>query len=626
MRYRRYIRYRTQSRLPHYIFSEPPNKDPNPHNPSSNPNGSRSNPNLSNSSSTSSFPPTNPTLTHLSTLTSPSPFSLSSCTSLLPLLPTLRSRDAYTFHIILLKLHPNLLPRFLDLLVVDGGSLERYNLNMVLGFIRTFKVFEDGEKEEWEKKVKSLCRRSLKLMRKENVTESLFKSVSYNLRPGLLSSSNLLLSSPSTPPPFFLNYTRDVLSYFPPSYALPSLNFLMSGRALDLKLLNSTISNLTLTNDSLSLYVSLHRTSPYTFSGPRPSYKPLKTSYASKIHTLLTSSTPLPPLPPSTLLKTLRTTQSYTSTPISPLPLLTSLQSLPPTLNLTLQILKHSPTPPPPLLLKRLLLTPLSSLPNLLHSLYLLNSPHYSGVFDILSQRLMLREWDVKVMCDVVGDCGGVRVREGGGDYSVVGVFKEKVMEGLEGVEGEGLVRFWRGGVRCEVFRGEDVRVLLEECRRRRFGGKDFSVVVWGVGKCKGYLKEDVGRFNDGLDHICRRIVEEQDLVFNSVEAGNVIWGLAKSYEGELKWPEAVDRMLDVIEGEECSAQTIAVVLWGTERLRRGVERGRRVFERYSMINLGIKNLVVDAGMDMDMEDIDDMMVDIEFDEDDDEENVEMCD
>ncbi|GMH88662.1 hypothetical protein TrVE_jg3279 [Triparma verrucosa] len=494
MRYRRYIRYRTQSRFPHYIFSEPPNKDPNPHNPSSNPNGSRSNPNLSNSSSTSSFPPTNPTLTHLSTLTSPSPLSLSSCTSLLPLLPTLRSRDAYTFHIILLKLHPNLLPRFLDLLVVDGGSLERYNLNMVLGFIRTFKVFEDGEKEEWEKKVKSLCRRSLKLMRKENVTESLFKSVSYNLRPGLLSSSNLLLSSPSTPPPFFLNYTRDVLSYFPPSYALPSLNFLMSGRALDLKLLNSTISNLTLTNDSLSLY------------------------------------------------------------------------------------------------------------------------------------RLMLREWDVKVMCDVVGDCGGVRVREGGGDYSVVGVFKEKVMEGLEGVEGEGLVRFWRGGVRCEVFRGEDVRVLLEECRRRRFGGKDFSVVVWGVGKCKGYLKEDAGRFNDGLDHICRRIVEEQDLVFNSVEAGNVIWGLAKSYEGELKWPEAVDRMLDVIEGEECSAQTIAVVLWGTERLRRGVERGRRVFERYSMINLGIKNLVVDAGMDIDMEDIDDMMVDIEFDEDDDEENVEMCD
>ena len=135
-----------------------------------------------------------------------------------------------------------------------------------------------------------------------------------------------------------------------------------------------------------------------------------------------------------------------------------------------------------------------------------------------------------------------------------------------------------------------------------------------------------MGRFNDGLDHICRRIVEEQDLVFNSVEAGNVIWGLAKSYEGELKWPEAVDRMLDVIEGEECSAQTIAVVLWGTERLRRGGERGRRVFERYSMINLGIKNLVVDAGMDMDMEDIDDMMVDIEFDEDDDEENVEMCD
>ncbi|GMI15862.1 hypothetical protein TrLO_g12086 [Triparma laevis f. longispina] len=539
----------------------------------------------------SSYIPSPPSLHTLSKLTHPSSQSLNLTLSVLPLIPKLNPKSNLIFHSKLKKLHPETLPEFCKSLNVDPNFLSQLDLINCLSLINTFLLSPSS------KKLASFCRRSLKLLAQsihKTLTPHEIKSITFNL-------------PTSNPTSFYLNYTRDVLKFLPP---VTAVNLGCDLGYVDCRILDRCeVEGDLKAEGDLRLLFNLVFGKFKVYNGP---IKLLKKEYVNSMLSNLEGMSVFDEYKTRDILKILKILKSrsnYTSLKIGLLqtllarnveiddclrllPILNfysrgfevnfdniyeTLESSNLDFNQTLKLL-HNRIDSTSYLnvlssnIPVLLTPPTKKIPEILNLLSRIPSNQFNGIFDVLSSRLILPgvEIEVEWMIGVVESAGRVGLRDDSVEETVyvktVDVFVPLIV------------------------------LQLEEIERLKINQE--------------HVKE-----------LCFKVLNFE-MEFTTVEAGNVIWGLAKIFNYhtarnvDREVLGVVDLMLDVVESGECSAQSVAVVLWGAERLERG-ERGRRVFERFTVESLGIENLVM--GGEIEVEDVEEVE---EVEEDEDEENV----
>lgn len=94
-------------------------------------------------------------------------------------------------------------------------------------------------------------------------------------------------------------------------------------------------------------------------------------------------------------------------------------------------------------------------------------------------------------MIGVVESAGRVGLRDDSVEETVyvktVDIFVPLIVLQLEEIESEEIVRFLLGGTRCDRFREHEIERILDVLGGREdLRGRDFSVILWCVGKLKG--------------------------------------------------------------------------------------------------------------------------------------------